>query len=103
MPTGAARVERERFVERAEVRERDRPGDDQPAAAVGDLEAVDRLRDVGVLAARDLADHAADRDLLAGPIGRPVGVDIGARGQALRDLVGHAQARAGDVRPSRTR
>ena len=95
---GRRRVERQRFVKRAEFRERDRTGDDQPAAAVGDLEAIDRLGHVGVLAVRDLADHAADRDLLARPIGRPVGVDVGARSEPLRDLRGHAQSRAGDVR-----
>ena len=39
-------------MKRAELRERDRPGDDQPSAAVGDLEAVDRPGHVGVLAAR---------------------------------------------------
>ena len=39
---GRRRVERQGFVKRAEFRERDRAGHDQPPAAVGDLEAVDR-------------------------------------------------------------
>ncbi len=94
---GADRARRESRAsdswKRAELRERDRMRDDQPSAAVGHLEAIDRSWDVGVLAAGDLADHAADRDLVPGPIGRPVGVDVGARGQSLRDLVGNAQSR----------
>ena len=91
-------VERQRLVERAELREGDGTGDDQPAAAVGDLEAVDRLRHVGILAFADLAHHAADRDLLTRPVGRPVGVDVGARTQALGDLVRDGQVRARDIR-----
>ena len=91
-------VERQRLVERAEVREGHGAGDDQPAAAIGDLEAVDRLRDVGILAFPDLAHHAADRDLLTRTIGRPVGVDVRARTQSLGDLIGHGQMRARDIR-----
>ena len=72
-------------------------GDELPAPAVDDLEAVGRPGHVGVLAVLDLADDPAQRDLLAGPIGRPVGVEVGAGRQPLRDLVRHAQARAGHV------
>ena len=73
-------------------------GGDQPAAAVGDFEAIDRLGHVGILAAGDFTDHAADRDLVAGSISGSVGVDVSAGRQTLGNAVGHAQARAGDVR-----
>ena len=66
-------------MKRPEIGERDGMGGDQPAAAVGDLEAIDRLGHVGVLAAGDFANHAADRDLVAGAIGGAIGVDISAR------------------------
>ena len=79
-------IERELFMERAEIRERDGMRGDQPAAAVGHFEAIDRLGHVGVLAAGDFADHAADRDLVAGAIGGAIRVDISARGQPLGDL-----------------
>ena len=91
-------IERQRLVERAEVRQGHGPGDDQPAATVGDLEPVDRPGHVGILALLDLAYHAADRDLLTRPIGWPVGVDVRARAQALGDLVRYRQMRARDIR-----
>ncbi len=68
-------------MKRAEIGESDRMGDDQPAAAVGDLEAIDRLGNVAVLAAGTSRTTPRIDDLVAGAIRGAVGVDIGARGQ----------------------
>ena len=91
------RVERQRLVERAEFRERDRPGDDQPAAAVGDLEAVDRLGHVGVLAvARPRGPRRGSRP--SGRADRPAG-----RCRCRRERSAPARPGRGRPGPSRRR
>ncbi len=63
-----------------------------------DFEPVDcARRTLAYWPSVDLADDPAERDLLAGPVGGAVGVDVGAGREPLRHLVGHAQARAGHV------
>ena len=84
-------------MERAELRKFGRSSQQEPTPGVVDLQLVRLARGVGVLAVLRLADDPPERDFLTGPVGRPIGVNISARGEPLGHLVGHAEARAGRV------